>query len=54
MRKDIKKTIIKILIFPIYVIHIFIVLYFIGYTKDVWDKWVYYIDKIIEKRENKQ
>lgn len=51
MRNNIKRTIAKILILPIYILYLCVVIYFIGDAKDVWDKWVFYINKIIDKNE---
>lgn len=54
MKNNIKKIAVKSLVLPIYALYLCIVIYFIGDAKDVWEKWVFYINKIIDKNEKKK
>ncbi len=54
MKNNIKKIAAKLLVLPIYALYLCIVIYFIGDAKDVWEKWVFYINKIIDKNGKKK
>jgi len=54
MKKNIKKRAAKLLALPIYALYLCIVIYFIGDAKDVWEKWVVYMNKMIDKAEKKK